>query len=85
MVAASVEAIVPVAYPTENKSSEDFWEAVETLADRIEQLRQKVASLLDAAGDVWRTATNQSPWAVDFKLSLMMNQMNARLKQRKEF
>jgi hypothetical protein len=26
-----------------------------------------------------RTATNQSPWAVDFKLSLVLNQMTFRI------
>jgi hypothetical protein len=57
MVAANAEASVAVAYRTEKESSEEFWEAVEALAEESEQLRRKVAGLLDAAGnenlDLW--------------------------------
>ncbi len=51
MVAANAEATVPVAYLTGKENSEEFWEAVEALAEGSQQLRQKVACLLDAAGN----------------------------------
>ncbi len=51
IVAANAEAIVAVAYLTEKESSEEFGETVEALAGESEQLRQKVACLLDAAGN----------------------------------
>ena len=47
----NAEAAVAVAYLTEKESSEDFGEAVEALADGSEQLRRKVARLLDQAGN----------------------------------
>jgi hypothetical protein len=51
MVAANAEAMVAVAYLNAKGNSEEFWEAVEALAEESEQLRQKVACLLDAAGN----------------------------------
>jgi flagellar biosynthesis/type III secretory pathway chaperone len=51
IVAANAEATVAVAYLTEREISEEFGQAVETLAEDSEQLRQKVGSLLDAAGN----------------------------------
>jgi hypothetical protein len=51
MMAANAEATVAAAYLTEKEISEEFGEAVEALAEESEQLRQKVACLLDAAGN----------------------------------
>jgi len=51
MVAANAEASVAVAYLTEKESSAEFGEAVEALTEGSEQLRRKVARLLDAAGN----------------------------------
>ena len=51
MVAANAEASVAVAYLTEKERSDEFGEAVEALAEGSEQLRRKVARLLDAAGN----------------------------------
>jgi len=51
MVAANAEASVAVAYLTEKESSAEFGEAVEALAAGSEQLRRKVACLLDEAGN----------------------------------
>jgi hypothetical protein len=47
----TTKATVAVAYLTGKESSEDFGEAVEVLAEESEQLRRKVADLLDAAGN----------------------------------
>ena len=51
MVAANAEASVAVAYLIEKERSEEFGEAVEALAAGSEQLRRKVACLLDEAGN----------------------------------
>jgi hypothetical protein len=51
MLAANAEATVAVAYLTKKESSDEFGEAVEALAEGSEQLRRKVACLLDAAGN----------------------------------
>jgi hypothetical protein len=51
MVAANAEASVAFAYLTAKEICEDFGESVKALAEESEQLRQKVGSLLDAAGN----------------------------------
>jgi hypothetical protein len=51
MVAANAEASGAVAYLTEKESSDEFGETLEALAEESEQLRRKVARLLDAAGN----------------------------------
>ena len=51
MVVANPEAIVAVALSDRKRKFRGFWEAVETLADESERLRQKVACLLDSAGN----------------------------------
>jgi hypothetical protein len=51
MVAANAEASVAFAYLTAKEICEDFGESVKALAEESEQLRQKVACLLDAAGN----------------------------------
>jgi hypothetical protein len=50
MVAANSEATVAVTFLTEKESSEEFGEAVEAF-DESELLRQRVAYLLDTAGN----------------------------------
>jgi hypothetical protein len=51
IVAANAEASVAVAYLTAKENFEEFGEAVKTLAEESEGLRQKVASILDEAGN----------------------------------
>jgi hypothetical protein len=51
MVAANAEAAVAVAHLTEKESCDEIGQAVEALAEESEQLRQKAACLLDAAGN----------------------------------
>jgi hypothetical protein len=51
MVAANAEATVAVAYLTGKENREEFGNALETLVEESDQLRRKVARLLDAAGN----------------------------------
>jgi hypothetical protein len=51
MVAANAEAAVAVAYLNENESCEEFGKAVKDLEEESELLRQRVAYVLDTAGN----------------------------------
>jgi hypothetical protein len=51
MVAANAEATVAIAYLTGKENREEFGDALEALVEETDQLRRKVACLLDAAGN----------------------------------
>jgi len=51
MVAANAEATVAIAYLTGKENREEFGDALEALVEESDQLRRKVACLLDAAGN----------------------------------
>jgi hypothetical protein len=51
MVAANAEATVAFAYLIGEERREEFGDALETLVEESDQLRRKVARLLDAAGN----------------------------------
>ena len=51
IVAANAEATVAIAYLTDKESREEFGEAVKALEAESELLRQRVACLLDEAGN----------------------------------
>jgi hypothetical protein len=51
MVAANAQATVAVAYLDGEERREEFGDALETLVEESDQLRRKVARLLDAAGN----------------------------------
>jgi hypothetical protein len=51
VVAANAEATVAVGYLSDKELQEEFGETVQALVEESEQLRHKVAYLLDEAGN----------------------------------
>ena len=51
MVEANAEAMIAVGYLSDKELQEEFAETVEALVEEIEQLRDKVAYLLDETGN----------------------------------